>query len=424
MVGLVVAIAKTYKRMRVFNNERNNLQLKRFWPGLMLASLVFFASCTENEIPPTYTPSVFIDAEPIGTYNTQSIRSLTTLIGFNAIAQNVAYDVALYKINYKTQYKDEQIVASGLLGIPVDIERAYPVISIQHGTITAHRDAPTKDYNSYLPYIYAASMGYMVLVPDFIGFGSSEQVLHPYYIAQWTASGIIDMILAGKEFGLIQGLPTDDRLFLAGYSEGGYTTMATHKAIEENPASGLLVTASAPSSGGYDLGHMQEYFFAQHTYGEPYYLAYVLMAFFEEYNTDLKLSDIFREPYASRIPGLYNGDYSGSQINNQLTIYIDSLLTEDVMQNINTSAKYADLRQALLDNSLTSWIPANPMRMYHGTADITVPYSNSTSTYQKLLQAGADPDKVQFFALEGATHGTGVVPYVKDIIPWILSFED
>jgi len=40
------------------------------------------------------------------------------------------------------------------------------------------------------------------------------------------------------------------KLFITGYSEGGYVAMATHKALQ---AAGAPVTASAPMSGPYAL---------------------------------------------------------------------------------------------------------------------------------------------------------------------------
>jgi hypothetical protein len=63
------------------------------------------------------------------------------------------------------------------------------------------------------------------------------------------------------------------------------------------------------------------------------------------------------------------------------------------------------------------------MFMYHGDADITVPYQNSVSTYNKLLANGASTELLKFKTLPGATHSTGVIPYLEDMIPTVLSLK-
>lgn len=74
----------------------------------------------------------------------------------------------------------------------------------------------------------------------------------------------------------------NNQLFLAGYSEGGYATLATQKTIEENYQNELTVTASAFGAGAYDmLGTAKELLDSNNpaalTY--PAYVAFVLKAY-------------------------------------------------------------------------------------------------------------------------------------------------
>src|SRR4029078_9011448 len=127
--------------------------------------------------------------------------------------------------------------------------------SFQHGTIAAHSQAPSVlPLNSSELILYAAlaSPGFITDAPDFIGFGSSSNVMHPYYVQDLTASAVIDMLKAAKELAREKGITFNSKLFLSGYSQGGYATMATHKAIEKNGLDGYDLIASFPSSGGYD----------------------------------------------------------------------------------------------------------------------------------------------------------------------------
>ena len=72
-------------------------------------------------------------------------------------------------------------------------------------------------------------------------------------------------------------------------------------------------------------------------------------------------------------------------------------------------------------NSLIDWAPTIKMFMYHGDADTTVPYQSSVDTYNKLIANGASQSILQFITLPGATHSTGVKPYIEDALPKIMS---
>lgn len=300
------------------------------------------------------------------------------------------------------------------------------MVSFQHGTIAAHAEAPSVlPLSSTELILYAAlsSPGFITAVPDLIGFGSSSDLMHPYYVEDLTGSAVIDLLKAAKELAREKGIEFNEKLFLAGYSQGGYATMATHKAIEKDGVDGFQLVASFPASGGYDVKGMQEYFFSLDTYEEPFYLGYVAMAYKTAYSWTQPLSDFFKEPYATRVPALYDGSKSGAQINAQLTTSIEDLVSGDLLIHIDTDVKYKYIVEAFNQNSLTDWKPTKKMFMYHGDADITVPYINSVSTYSKLIANGASTSVVSLTALPGATHGTGVIPYIEDFIPKMLSLK-
>ena len=92
------------------------------------------------------------------------------------------------------------------------------------------------------------------------------------------AFAVIDLLKAAAELSQQQGITFNGELFLAGYSEGGYATMASHKAIEENGLDGFTLIASFPAAGAYDIKGVQETIFEQTTYDEPHYLAYIARA--------------------------------------------------------------------------------------------------------------------------------------------------
>ena len=303
------------------------------------------------------------DDEPVAVINEKLVSSLKvinsthskllTLIkiaelrypGTSELIQYLEYDITIYEITYKTTYKGEEIIASGLVSFP-ETGEAVPMMSFQHGTMASHDEAPTVDKTTYTFLSSVASAGYIFLIPDFIGFGSSTEVLHPYYHEDLTASSVVDMMKAAKELASQKEYNFDGRVFLSGYSEGGYATMATHKSLEENPVDGFELIASAPSSGGYDIKGMQEYFFGLTTYHQPFYIAYVALSYQSLYDWSFSLSDMFQKPYVSDLKKYFDGSMTGEQINSQLTGVLADYLKPDIIANIDTDSKYTDIVNA------------------------------------------------------------------------------
>ena len=78
----------------------------------------------------------------------------------------------------------------------------FSYLTFAHGTITANRDAPSElsivDIETFV-YAAMASTGFITLVPDFIGFGSSRKIMHPYYVEETSALAVIDGLRAVRE---------------------------------------------------------------------------------------------------------------------------------------------------------------------------------------------------------------------------------
>lgn len=276
------------------------VKINRFLFFSVVVISQLFPGCKEDHVKPAN--NFLLSSQNILTRTAAEIRGLLTGTSLSALP---TADVILYKITYKTSYKDQEIIASGLVALPKTTQ-GVPMVSFQHGTIAAHSEAPSVlpvTSQESIVYTGLASIGFIAVVPDFIGFGSSAAFLHPYYVEYPTASAIIDMIKAAKELAAEQNINFNGKLFLAGYSQGGYATMATHKSIEQNGLPGFNLIASFPAAGGYDVKAMQEYFFGLPTYREPFYIAYVALAYKTHYpGWTRPLSDFFAEPYADQNP--------------------------------------------------------------------------------------------------------------------------
>jgi pimeloyl-ACP methyl ester carboxylesterase len=327
-------------------------------------------------------------------------------------------------VTYNTSYKGSALIASGLISLPKTTQQVG-MLSFQHGTLTNRAEAPSNfsaSNSNALLYAAIASAGFIGVIPDYLGFGASSSMLHPYYVEEATASAVIDMLEAASELAEEKAVQFNEKLFLAGYSEGGYATMAAHKAIEENGLDGFNLIASFPGAGGYDIKGIQEAIFQEEGYDDPHYLAYIGRAYQLHYDKDNLLTDFFKEPYAGRIPSLFDGQKGADAINAQLTTDLSELIQANVLANINTDLTYNYLVDAFNENSLTDWAPTVKMYMYHGTSDATVPYQNSVDTYNKLITNGASSANLTLTQLTG-THSTAITPYIADFIPKLLALK-
>jgi pimeloyl-ACP methyl ester carboxylesterase len=330
----------------------------------------------------------------------------------------VKYDVNNYKILYKTKYKGNTVIASSLLSVPKGSVK-WPILSYQHGTTFDNAEAPTSSDYEKLATAAMASMGYITLAPDYLGLGSSLGITHPYYVAEYSASAVRDLVEAAKEFLKEENIAHSNQLFLAGYSQGGNVTLASAKNIEANPIPGLNLTATAAGAGGYNMNYIFKLITTLENYPSPNYIAYIVQAYRTAYDWSTPLSYYFREPYASRIPSLINGQTPSGTVNDKLTTILDSLLQPNFVTSVSNGTDAVFLN-ALTKNSLHNWRPTKPLRFYHGTKDEVVPYVDSDSTYHHMLSLGST--SVDFIPLVDKDHGSGVIPMLADVLPWFNSF--
>lgn len=392
---------------------------------LIYSALLFVWGCDNSTPEPELIPEVLESSTVLATRSQTDISAFIKSRSLPVPTDQIKSSVTAYKITYKTTFKDQQILASGLVILP-DSQEDLAMLSFQHGTIAAHSEAPSAlSANAELLTFYSAiaAPGIIGVAPDLIGFGVSSNVVHPYYLEEPTAAAVVDCIKAARELAITKGFKFNKKLFLAGYSQGGYATMAAHKWIQANGLAEFDLIASFPASGGYNIKGVQEYFFKQTTYADPFYLAYVAYAYKTHLGFTQPLTDLFKEPYASRIPGLFNGQNTAGQINAQLTTKIADLIQADVLANIDTDPKYKYMTDAFKAHSVGDWKPDKKVYMYHGDIDVTVPYENSVAVYNSFIAQGASQSVVTFTPLPFATHGTGVTPYIIHLINGVLSMK-
>jgi len=346
-----------------------------------------------------------------------------------------SYGVNVYRIDYETV--DGLLgptLASGALFVPVGIPTPADLFSYQHGTVHRRIDAP-----SYVGVperavgLIAACHGYVVAMPDYLGLGEGSTNGHPYVHRRSSATAVVDMLRAAR--ASVAGVPAiqqavpqglSGKLFLFGYSQGGYVTLAAQQEIERKHAAEFPITASAPSDGPYDLsGTMATIMVAPQAYPSPNYLPYVLFTYNSIYHLFEDPAEVLVEPYAHTLPPLFDGEHTGDQIDAAMP---PSGIPSEILKPAFLEAFKNDpnhpFRLVLRENDLLGWAPVSPTRLFHCAADDVVPFANSAIAYASFVAAGADTNRVQLVDPNpGGTHGTCLFSGVPLILSWFDSLR-
>lgn len=350
---------------------------------------------------------------------------------------------------------DVQASASGALMVPTGAAPACsgprPILLYAHGTQTdknanlADITDPNNSEGALIAAMFAAH-GYIVVAPNYVGYDTSDGSFHPYLNADAQSKDMIDALVAArKALGRVLASSTTDsgKLFISGYSQGGYVAMATHKAMQ---AASMMVTASAPMSGPYALGAFGDaIFFGNVDLGSTIFTPLLATSFQKSYgNIYTATTDIFEPAYAGTIEGLLPsatpiGDLIATGKLPQLQLFHDTVWNTgsaqldavlDVPSNplfvlgfgpnnlvkdsyrlayIQDALAHPDgavpaqtnlvpaagamntLRQAFVTNDLRSWVPTAPVFMCGGNQDPVVFFSVNTQVMQAFWTFVAPP---------------------------------
>ena len=342
-----------------------------------------------------------------------------------AVKERVNHGILVYKISYKTTFNEEPILASGLVCVPTG-EGSFPVISYQNGTNTLHSNAPSvnPDYEYYRLLESIASTGFVISMPDYLGFGVSDDMFHPYLHKESTVQTVLDMLRAVEELATILKFSLSHDLYLTGYSQGGWATMQVQKTMEEQYTGQFNLKASSPGSGPYDLNFINEYILEHETYPMPYYFGYLYNSLINLGEADIPpIEEVFKAPYDSLVPLLFDGSKSGEEINAKLTHNVAELFTENYRQNSKTDTLFNSLTEVLKNNSIEAWNTSIPTRMVHGLADTYVPFQVSKNLYDGFVARGAG-NRVTLIEIPETDHTGGIMPAGLIAIQWFLELTE
>jgi hypothetical protein len=326
------------------------LRIPRSFP--ILVSVLLLSACnwggkddaSDSGTPPTAPPRGALLVAPAPLVKSYSPNDLLALLGGSDLGKellSLAYTpkcgLDVYQLTYETVGgKGEAAKASGALMVPTGTDPGCqgprPILVYAHGT-TADKTfniAMLQNSNATEGVLLAAvfaSRGYIVAAPNYAGYDTSDLPYHPYLNADQQSKEMIDIVVAGRSalpVATATSVTDNSKLFVTGYSQGGFVAMAAHKAMQ---AAGMAVTASAPMSGPYALEAFGDAIFSGDVNSSgSLNLALITASYQNSYgNLYAQPTDMFEAAYAPTIASLLP---SATPIT---TIYANGQLTQDVV---------------------------------------------------------------------------------------------
>lgn len=291
------------------------------------------------------------------------------------------HTLKLYKIDYKTPAPDgTDTIASGLIAIPADNLEGVGIVSFQHGTRLMRDDVPSSigDKDAVVMAVFASCGGKMIVMPDYLGLGDNPLSIHPY-VQETLASSGIDMIVAAKELAKLLHYRLNNKLYLAGYSEGGYATLLMFESLVNNPV--LAVSAVALGSAPYDWEETMRFVMLKPGPRATIYMAYFFYALESYKHYWANLDTIFVEPYRDLIPDLLDGTHTLPEILAALPADPRLIFQTDFFTALldgtdsNTDTLKADFNHY-------DFTPNAPLLLVGTKGDHDVPYHGAELAYQ------------------------------------------
>lgn len=214
--------------------------------------------------------------------------------------------------------------------------------------------------------------------------------------------------MAVKEgLNFVDNLIINDKLFITGYSEGGFATLALQKHIEEN--SNLEVTMSAPASGVYNSSaFFQEMMQLNEDYNYPGLAMWVFDSYNRIYNLNRNWNEYINEPYATTIENVSHpfDFFSANVVKNPQELY-----TEEFRNGLINGLDIEFLN-GISDNDIFNWAPIYPITLYYASDDNLVFPLNSETAYESLSANSANVNRVIY---EGEDHFSAGILYINDV---------
>ena len=294
------------------------------------------------------------------------------------------------------------------------------ILLYNHFTIYATTQAPSR---GAVEFPTGASLtNFIVVAPDYYGFGITEKEPQAYCISRANGRASLDAYLAAKR--LIEDLEVKkgDDFVIAGYSEGGQTTMGVLREISERHPE-IKVKRAFAGDGPYDINSM----FDAVTKGEtemPSTVCNLLYAYNHFFRLGYNIHDYLKDPVAKNFDEWFLSKQNKRRaLDEELikTKKTSDLLTDAFLDANNPmSLKF---KAAFSEDALTSgWTPRKDfdVMLFHDTKDDVVPVENFYAMSKFLKANGIKTEEFVGEYSAEATKEVGITNHEVSALTFFL----
>jgi pimeloyl-ACP methyl ester carboxylesterase len=374
------------------------------WRSILIVTFALISACTR---PPAIEAPEGVQLIPLETISTFKARVLLTLSGVDGIS--VEHPVDCYRMLYTSGSGNDAVLLSGLLALPRGVAPRR-LVSFQHGTATTRTAVPSRpDGTGIAAAVVFAGNGYALIAPDYPGMGESPG-RHPYYIADSIGPAVADMVTASQR---VKGVPTTP-VFLAGFSEGGWASLAALRVLESRDQQ---VLGSAQVAGAYDLRRVSlPAALKGSAPSHSLYLAYAAWGQAAYYGHSL--DSVLTPEYAATVERLFAGaepeEILSTLPQNPRSMFNASFL--DAFDR-DTAHWYLDSFAA---NSLVDVTPRAPIRLYYGSQDLDVVPEEALAAARSMRARNIDVEAIDVGAVG---HDASMLAAAPLILAWLRELE-
>lgn len=324
------------------------------------------------------------------------------------------FDVTFLSITYRTEYMGKPIDSRGLLIIPNGIE-SVDLLMYCHGT-----EIPSKLLNvdKITPSLYKgstdthrdvrnmglgwASKGFVVFIPDYIGFGLTLKKEHPYMYYPEMFISNIDGLLAVKKYLTEHNYSYDNQLFIAGWSLGGGACLSAHKYIQEQYPTEFTIAGSSSLAGvlNYEKYHDESLKFGDKKLDVMPIISWSIYSINKFSSLKRPTDQIYSYPVFDQMSSIIIPSFQPNKV-------FKPYFLSKILDGTDTS-----YRTNLSQNSFSkNWTPTGKVFLHHGDADKVVPYFNSTDAKTGLEESGGE---VKLYSYPGGDHDTELGNFIQN----------
>ena len=333
-----------------------------------------------------------------------------------------------------------------------------PLVLYPHATMLKKDEAPSRfgGHEWLFAAAAAAYYGFAVAMPDQGGMGGDALDYHPFCHAKSLAWSTLDALPGGARlreedpYRAPGGYDWDGRLFLLGYSEGGYAALAATRELETRPGDypgPFTLAGSACMAGPFDLSRTirRAMINPLERFPHCFYLPYVILAYHRLYGDLVDPRQVFAPALLEYrddgnilqwADGSMDGLVVDSLVNRRLGVSGSGVVLRQLMNPAWVEQQLDDpvfaaspLRKLLKENDLVGGFrPTRPILFCQSLEDRDVSVQNTikamTALGAELRKAGDDPDRLLAFLPIGRrrdriSHAQGAAVAIAAAFNWI-----